>query len=134
MIPIVIVATLVFFFILRTSSHMVDGNSMDPTLHDGDRVIVTRTKDPKRYEVITFKPPVKSDYQYVKRIIGMPGDLISTDGHFLFINHQAESMPEELDYSSASELPDGTIKVDISDKVFEQLSPLKKFLIITISF
>lgn len=125
-IPILIVATIVFFFILKTSSHMVDGNSMNPTLHDKDRVIVTRTKDPKRYEVITFKPPVKSDYQYVKRIIGMPGDLISTDGHFLFINHQAESMPEELDYSSASELPDGTIKVDISDKVFEQLSPLKK--------
>lgn len=125
-VPILILATLVFFFILRTSSHMVDGNSMSPTLHDGDRVIVTRTKEPKRYEVITFKPPVKSDYQYVKRIIAMPGDLISTDGNYLFINHQAERMPEQLDYSSASELPDGTIKVDISDNVFEQLSPLKK--------
>ena len=124
--PILILAILVFYFILHTSSHMVDGSSMNPTLKNEDRVIVTRTKNPKRYDVITFIPPVKSEYQYVKRIIGMPGDLISTDGQFLFINHQAESMPEELDYSSASELPDGTIKVDISDKVFEQLSSLKK--------
>lgn len=124
--PILILAILVFYFILNTSSHMVDGSSMNPTLKNEDRVIVTRTKNPNRYDVITFVPPVKSEYQYVKRIIGMPGDLISTDGQFLFINHQAESMPEELDYSSASELPDGTIKVDISDKVFEQLSSLKK--------
>ena len=126
LIPILIVAALVFLFILNTSSHMVDGNSMNPTLQDGDRVIVTRTKEFKRYEVITFKPPVKSEYQYVKRIIGMPGDLISTDGNFLFINHQAKSLPEQLDFSSASELPDGTIKVDISDEVFEQLSTLNK--------
>lgn len=126
LLPVVIFAVLVFFFILNTSPHVVDGDSMKPTLLDADRVIVRRTKEPKRYEVITFKPPVKSEFQYVKRIIGMPGDLIWTEGNDLFINHQAAALPEASDQSAASELPDGTIKINISEAALEQLSQLKK--------
>ncbi|GGC93359.1 signal peptidase I [Enterococcus wangshanyuanii] len=126
MLPVVLVAVLVFFFILNTSPHMVDGDSMKPTLMDKDRVIVRRTKIPERYEIITFKPPVKSEFQYVKRVIGMPGDLVWTEGNDLFINHQAETLPKESEMSAASELPDGTIKVNISDESLEQMSQLNK--------
>lgn len=124
--PVGIFALFVFFFILNTSPHMVDGDSMKPTLLNGDRVIVRRTKVPKRYEIITFKPPVKSEFQYVKRIIGMPGDLVWTEGSDLFINHQAESLPKVSELSAASELPDGTIKVNLSEKSLAQMSQLKK--------
>lgn len=126
MLPVVIFAIVVFFFILNTSPHMVDGDSMNPTLLNKDRVIVRRTKDLHRYEVITFKPPVDSEFQYVKRIIGMPGDTIWTEGSDLFINHQAEELPDVSDLSAATELPDGTIKVNISEKALEQLSKLDK--------
>lgn len=126
MLPVVLFAIFVFFFILNTSPHMVDGDSMKPTLLNGDRVIVRRTKEPKRYEIITFKPPVKSDFQYVKRIIGMPGDLVWTEGRDLFINHQAEALPKASELSAANELPDGTIKVNISEDCLAQMSQLKK--------
>ncbi|WP_430602407.1 signal peptidase I [Enterococcus sp. DIV0724b] len=126
MLPVVFFAIFVFFFILNTSPHMVDGDSMKPTLLNKDRVIVRRTKEPKRYEVITFKPPVKSDFQYVKRIIGMPGDLVWTEGTDLFINHQAESLPKSSEFSAASELPDGTIKINVSEDCLDQMSQLKK--------
>ncbi|MGX7265752.1 signal peptidase I [Enterococcus crotali] len=126
MLPVVLFAIFVFFFILNTSPHMVDGDSMKPTLLNGDRVIVRRTKEPKRYEIITFKPPVKSDFQYVKRIIGMPGDLVWTEGSDLFINHQAEALPKASELSAANELPDGTIKVNISEDSLAQMSQLKK--------
>ncbi|EOH94013.1 signal peptidase I [Enterococcus haemoperoxidus ATCC BAA-382] len=126
MLPVVFFAIFVFFFILNTSPHMVDGDSMKPTLLNKDRVIVRRTKEPKRYEVITFKPPVKSDFQYVKRIIGMPGDLVWTEGTDLFINHQAESLPKSSEFSAASELPDGTIKINVSEDCLNQMSQLKK--------
>lgn len=126
MLPVVIFAIVVFLFILNTSPHMVDGDSMNPTLSNKDRVIVRRTKDLQRYEVITFKPPVDSEYQYVKRIIGMPGDTIWTEGSDLFINHQAEELPDVSELSAATELPDGTIKVNISEKALEQLSQLDK--------
>lgn len=124
--PVILFSILVFFFILSTSPHIVDGDSMKPTLLNGDRVIVRRTKEPKRYEVITFKPPVKSEFQYVKRIIGMPGDLVWTEGSDLFINHQAETLPKASELSAANELPDGTIKVNISDDSLAQMSQLKK--------
>ncbi|EOL47671.1 signal peptidase I [Enterococcus caccae] len=126
MFPVVLFAVFVFFFILNTSPHMVDGDSMKPTLLNGDRVIVRRTKEPKRYEIITFKPPVKSEFQYVKRIIGMPGDLVWTEGSDLFINHQAESLPKASELSAASELPDGTIKINLSEDSLAQMSQLKK--------
>ncbi|ALS02913.1 S26 family signal peptidase [Enterococcus silesiacus] len=126
MLPVLLFAVFVFFFILNTSPHMVDGDSMKPTLLNGDRVIVRRTKEPKRYEVITFKPPVKSDFQYVKRIIGMPGDLVWTEGSDLFINHQAEALPKVSELSAANELPDGTIKVNVSEDSLAQMSQLKK--------
>lgn len=126
MLPVVLFAVFVFFFILNTSPHMVDGDSMSPTLLNKDRVIVRRTKEPKRYEIITFKPPVKSDFQYVKRIIGMPGDLVWTEGSDLFINHQAESLPKVSELSAANELPDGTIKVNVSEDCLDQMSQLKK--------
>ncbi|MTD38372.1 signal peptidase I [Erwinia sp. CPCC 100877] len=124
--PIVIFAALVFLFILNTSPHMVDGNSMKPTLLDGERVIVRRTKQPQRYEIITFKPPVDSEFQYVKRVIGMPGDLVWTEGNDLFINPQAKTLPKLSETSAAKELPDGTIKINLADESLEQLSKFKK--------
>ncbi|ALS37121.1 signal peptidase I [Enterococcus rotai] len=126
MLPVVLFAVLVFFFILNTSPHMVDGDSMKPTMLNGDRVIVRRTKEPKRYEIITFKPPVKSEFQYVKRVIGMPGDLVWTEGNDLFINHQAESLPKASELSAANELPDGTIKVNLSQDSLDQMAQFKK--------
>lgn len=126
MLPVVIFAIIVFFFILNTSPHMVDGDSMKPTLQNKDRVIVRRTQELKRYEVITFKPPVDSEYQYVKRIIGMPGDMVWTEGNDLFINHQSDSLPDASEFSAATELPDGTIKVNISDDCLEQMSKFDK--------
>jgi signal peptidase I len=124
--PIVVFAALVFVFILNTSPHMVDGNSMKPTLLDGERVIVRRTRQPQRYEIITFKPPVESEFQYVKRVIGMPGDVIWTEGSDLFINPQAKTSPKLSETSAAKELPDGTIKINLTEDSLEQLSKFKK--------
>lgn len=55
----------------------VDGQSMEPTLHDNDRLIVTRLAyTPKKGDIIIFRPDCDPDRPYVKRIIAMPGDTI----------------------------------------------------------
>lgn len=118
-IPLLLVGVLVFFFILKTSPHIVEGDSMLPTLKNKDRVIVRKTKKINRYDVITFKPPVKSDYQYVKRVIGMPGDLIWVAGGYLFLNQQTSLEPTELIFTN--QLPDGTMKLNVSDQVLTEL-------------
>ncbi|WP_086350025.1 signal peptidase I [Candidatus Enterococcus clewellii] len=123
--PVIIMAVIVFLFIFNTSPHMVDGDSMNPTLINGDKVIVTRTKKPERYDIITFDPPVDSDFQYVKRVIGMPGDAIWVNGSELFIN-EGGKVPENMEETAANELPDGTIKVTLSTKALEQLENVEK--------
>jgi signal peptidase I len=60
---------------------VVNGNSMEPTLHTGDRLITDTfgKKDPKRFDLIQGK---LSAYhiEVVKRVIGLPGDRISIQG------------------------------------------------------
>ena len=55
----------------------VDGESMEPTLHDSDRLIVTRLAyTPEKGDIIIFRPDCDPEHPYVKRVIAMPGDTI----------------------------------------------------------
>lgn len=64
----------------------VQGESMEPTLHDADNLIVDkvtyRFKDPQRFDIIVFPFRYKENTYYIKRIIGLPGETvqIATDG------------------------------------------------------
>lgn len=60
---------------------LVDGESMEPTLEDGDNLIVDklsyRLGDPQRYDIIVLQPfEFDQKTYYIKRIIGMPGETI----------------------------------------------------------
>lgn len=61
----------------------VDGASMETTLSDGDNLIVDkityRFKDPKRFDIIVFPFQYQEDTFYIKRIIGMPGEVVQID-------------------------------------------------------
>ena len=58
----------------------VIGRSMEPTLSDGDNLIVDkltfRLRDPKRGEIIVFPYRDRSGVYYIKRVIGLPGETI----------------------------------------------------------
>ncbi|MCR5595936.1 MAG: signal peptidase I [Lachnospiraceae bacterium] len=62
---------------------LVNGESMEDTLHDGDNLLVDkisyRFEDPERFDVIVFKYTHKDDTYYVKRIIGLPGETVQID-------------------------------------------------------
>ena len=59
----------------------VQGESMEPTLHNGDNLIVDkityRFQDPQRFDIIVFPFKYKENTYYIKRIIGMPGETVS---------------------------------------------------------
>ena len=64
----------------RTS---VSGSSMEPTLHDGDQLIMDKLtyhfSEPERFDIIVFPFRYEENTYYVKRIIGLPGETVQID-------------------------------------------------------
>ena len=62
---------------------------MVPNYPDGEYLLTEKVtyykSDPKRGDVVVFKPPVSED-EFIKRIIGLPGDTISLHGGKVYIN------------------------------------------------
>lgn len=63
---------------------IVDGASMNPTLNNGDCMIVNKIGDVQRFDIIVFHATEDSDY--IKRVIGLPGDKIEYKNDKLYIN------------------------------------------------
>lgn len=61
----------------------VSGSSMEPTLSHEDHLIVDklsyRFKDPERFDIIVFPFQYDKDTYYIKRIIGLPGEIVQID-------------------------------------------------------
>lgn len=83
----------------------VNGNSMYPSLEDGQSVIVNklsyRFSDIERFDVVIF-PHYNEEYNkeinYIKRVIGMPGELISIKDGLIYID--GEVLTESYGYFS----------------------------------
>ncbi|MDZ7835512.1 MAG: signal peptidase I [Alkalibacterium sp.] len=80
----------------------VEGASMEPTLEDGDRLLLNKLGDVKRFDIIVFPSPGDTDKQFIKRVIGLPGDEISFEDQTLFINGQTIE-EDYIDLSGVSE-------------------------------
>lgn len=89
---IVIVVALLLSFLLKTfilSSTLVIGSSMSDTLQTNDRLFVNRiglmVNNVDRGDIIEFHSPVE-DKDYIKRVIGLPGDVIEIKENKVFLN------------------------------------------------
>jgi signal peptidase I len=69
---------------------VVDGSSMLPGLQDGQRLIVLKAayffSSPQRGDVVIVHPPVDPQKEYVKRLIGMPGDTVQVKEGLVYVN------------------------------------------------
>jgi len=96
-------------FVVRTfifEPVRVDGSSMLDTLTDGEYMIATKFDyifgDPERFDIVICNYPNTNDGMYrVKRIIGMPGDIVQLLGGQLYIN--GEHMEQNFDMHSVTE-------------------------------
>ena len=109
-------------FQILLGNYVVDGNSMDPTLRNDQRVFVNKfvyfdpvvfksnlnlsfdsTLNPKRGDVVVFDPPFPYDAsgkQFVKRIIAVPGDIIENSSGIILVNGK----PFGNDFGATSEI------------------------------
>lgn len=83
-----VIAFIIITFIGQVT--VVRGASMEPTLHNNERLIANkisyRFESPKRSEIIIFKPPLEIKRNYIKRIIGLPGDKIEIIKGEIYLN------------------------------------------------
>jgi signal peptidase I len=81
---------IVFFRTFIFQNFVVEGSSMVPTLIQGDRLIVSRLSyflgEPDRGDIIVFQYPYGPERDFVKRIIGLPGETIAIQNGQVFIN------------------------------------------------
>lgn len=119
-IAIIVIAVIRMFLFVSFS---VDGLSMDPTLEDGDRVVVNKfiydLADVEQDDVIVFNS--NEDSAYVKRVIGVPGDNVEMVDRKVYVNgeplqedyvvHQGESYMDNFTLSDMDvedgEIPEG---------------------------
>mgnify|MGYP003380859454 CR=1 FL=1 len=68
----------------------VRGDSMYPSLADGDNLIVDkisyRFSDPKRYDIVVFPFQYQEGTFYIKRVIGLPGETVQIQDGNIYIN------------------------------------------------
>lgn len=95
---------------------VVDGDSMMPTLENGDRMIVNKIGykigDPDRFDIIVFHAPEQKDY--IKRVIGLPGDYVEYKDDQLYINGELIEEPYLDAYKE--EITEGNLTYDFTLK------------------
>ncbi len=105
----VILALFIMAFIARAFT--VDGPSMLPSLHTGEKLLIDkvtyRFRPPRRGEVVVFRYPANPKEHFIKRVIGIPEDVIAIQGGDVYIN--GERLEEEY----------------LSEKTRGDMSPIK---------
>ena len=98
-----LLSTLLLVAIIGGGGHLlvrsveVDGVSMLPTVHTGELLFIDTLSyhlhRPNRGDIIILHPPVNQSDNYIKRVIGLPGDLVQVKEGTVYINGDALSEP-----------------------------------------
>ena len=109
----VLLALVLFLAINAISARVrVENVSMQPTLKPGEFLLVNRVAyklgDPSIGDIVVFHAPGASDLDYIKRVIGLPGDEIRVEDGAVYVNNQPIYEPylsEPPRYSGVWEVP-----------------------------
>lgn len=89
---VIALAIFVIIYLFLFQPHQVRGNSMYPNFYDGEYILTDkvsyRLRDPKRGEVIIFQAPRNQEYDYIKRVVGLPGESIRIDQNKILVNNE----------------------------------------------
>jgi signal peptidase I len=87
-----VLLTLVIFFMIRFAieNYRIEGYSMEPNFHDGQFLLVSKIQyllaPPQRGDVIIFRYPLNPKKNFIKRVIGLPGEKVEIRAGKVFVN------------------------------------------------
>ena len=125
-----VLLTLLIFFAMRAvvQNFKVEGTSMEPTLHNNQFLIINKVTyaridgtpvervlpagpeqagiprylfgSPERGDIVVFRFPAQPDKDFIKRIIGVPGDLVEVRAGRVYLNGELQDEPYIRDGAS----------------------------------
>lgn len=116
----ILLSVLLFLAINAVTARIrIESVSMQPTLYEGDFVIVNKLAykigSPTRGDVVIFRFPPDPDREpYIKRILGLPGDEVLIRDGIVFVNGNPIEEPyinASPNYSGSWSIPDGKLFV-----------------------
>lgn len=94
---VVALSIFVVIYLFLMQPHEIKGSSMEPIFHDKEYILTDkisyRLHTPVRGDVVIFKAPVNPDVDYIKRVIGLPGDKVKVQSGAVYVN--GEKLKEE---------------------------------------
>lgn len=111
---------------------LVRGESMEPNFHQGDYLVIDelsfRFRDPGRGEVIVLKFPGDTSQRYIKRIIGLPGEIVKVqDGKVAVLKGGKEIILNESDYLSPDLQTPGNTEVTLKENEYFMMGDNRAF-------
>lgn len=94
-----LVLAVILFLVIRqvVQNYRIESHSMEPNFYEGQFVLVNKLAyklgTPHRGEVLVFHNPNNTSEDYIKRIIGLPGDQVEVVGDTIMINGQELPQP-----------------------------------------
>ncbi|HHX26248.1 MAG TPA: signal peptidase I [Firmicutes bacterium] len=109
----IVLAAFIITFIAQ--SFVVEGSSMEPSLHNRERLLVNklvyRFRKPQYGDVVVFRYPANPKRRFIKRVIGIPGDEVEVRDGFVIVNGMALDEDYTMDltygYFGPKTVPDG---------------------------
>ena len=105
----IVFLALVLYVVIQYAVQTVHvlGSSMLYTLHDNDLLVASKISyklhPPQRGDIIVFKPPDEASRDFIKRIIGLPGERIRIVNSVVYINDRVlrePYLPEKWTYNN----------------------------------
>ena len=91
--------TFLIFWVVNTITgrFRIEGSSMEPTMHEGQYVLINKLAyfldEPQRGDIVVLHFPRDPSRDFIKRIIGVPGDHIEIENNIVIVNGEPLDEP-----------------------------------------